>query len=327
MPLGAARASWTASVQCPLSDGWDWPAPSPSSLKFFPSVSALPQILPRNIFGLGYMILKDHPTPAPARPGTSRGCSEQNSRERSTAPGRPSLLLRGPLRAADGEGSAAALRGGRPGSPGLRRTRDGLPYAIRAPYSGNLPPEGAPSPTGRLPVRGSRVPPSGPPQVSKEAQRLLPSLLLPSPLGVATRRLRARPSLRLVRSHTAPCFQVPYKTSQPGRERNGHSQLHYIFHHGRHLPGSSPSGREARSPQRAGAGPAERSNFLVLLRRRHRGACARERATENELLPGSPRPGTLGTNAQAQWRRARAPRLLLLCCLSRLVRREKGGRI
>ena len=124
------------------------------------------------------------------------------------------------------------------------------------------------------------MPPSGPPQVSKEAQRLLPSLLLPSPLGVATRPLRARPSLRLVRPHTAPCFQVPYKTSQPRRERNGHSQLHYIFHHSRHLPGSSPSGREAQSPQRAGAGTAGGTNFLVLLRKRHPGACARERATE-----------------------------------------------
>lgn len=300
MPLGASRAYWTASVQCPLSDGWDWPALSPSSLKFFPSVSAPPQILPRNIFGLGYLILRDHPTPAPARPGTSRDCSEQNSPERLTAPGRPSLLRRGPLRAADGEGSAAGLRGGRPGSPGLRRTRDRLSYATRKPYSGNLPPKGAPSPTRRLPVRGSRVPPSGPPQVSKEAQRLLPSLLLPSPLGVATRPLRARPSLRLVRSHTAPCFQVPYKTSQPRRERNGHSQLHYIFHHSRHLPGSSPSGREAQSPQRAGAGTAGGTNFLVLLRKRHPGACARERATEKELLAGSPRPGNPGTNAQAQ---------------------------
>ena len=131
MPLGAARAYWTASVQCPLSDGWDWTAPSPSSLKFLPSISAPPQILPRNILGLGYLILKDHPTPAPARPGTSQGCSEQNSPESLTAPGRPSLLLRGQLRAADGEGSAAGLRGVGPappdwGEPGtVSRTQQG----------------------------------------------------------------------------------------------------------------------------------------------------------------------------------------------------------
>lgn len=161
MPLGAARAYWTASVQCPLSDGWDWPAPSPSSLKFFPSVSAPPQILPRNIFGLGYLILKDHPTPAPARPGTSRGCSEQNSPERLTAPGRPSLFLRGPLRAAYEEGSAAGLRGGRLGSPGLKRTRDRLSYATRGPYSGNLPPKGVPTPQGGCPLGAPVCPPQG----------------------------------------------------------------------------------------------------------------------------------------------------------------------
>lgn len=201
-----------------------------------------------------------------------------------------------------------------PGSPGLRRLGS-EPGTVSRTQQGRhtlepLSMKAAPrpqSPTGRLPVRGSRGPPLGPPQVSKEAQRLLWSLLLPSPVGVAIMPSRARPSLRLVPSHTAPCSQAPYKTSRPRRDRNGHSQLHYIFHHSRHLPGSSPSGLEARSPQRAGAGAARGTSFLVLLRRRCPGARARERATENESLAGSPGPetrdecaGATGTGARPE---------------------------
>lgn len=63
------------------------------------------------------------------------------------------------------------------------------------------------------------MPPSGPPQVSKEEQRLLRSLRLSSPLGVATWPSQARPSLRLVPSRTAPYSQAPYKTSRPRRKR------------------------------------------------------------------------------------------------------------
>lgn len=196
-----------------------------------------------------------------------------------TTQGLLSLLLQGLLRAAGREGGAPGFAGTRVG-PGaalgparpLRTEASGLGSALRpcfssatwAPYSGHREPEGAlspHSPAGRLPVRGSRVPPSGPPQVSKEAQRLPVSLLLPSLLGVATRLSRARPSLRLVPCRAAPYSQAHYKTSWPRRERNHYSQLHYIFYHSRHLPCSSPSGREARSPQRAGAGTAPGNRF------------------------------------------------------------------
>ena len=154
------------------------------------------------------------------------------------------------------------------------------------------------SPTGRLPVRGSRGPPSGPPQVSKEAQRLLRSLLLPSPLGVATRPSRARPSLRLVPSHTAPCSQAPYKTSRPRRDRNGHSQLHYIFHHSRHLPGSFPSGREARSRSAQALGPHGEpvsSSFCA--------GATRARPPESERRRTSHLPGLRGQGDEGRVRR------------------------
>lgn len=123
-----------------------------------------------------------------------------------------------------------------------------MPYATRAPYSGNLPPEERPAPRGGCPSRAPCTLRAS--EVSKK-RNVFPRSLLP-PLGVAAASLGT--SLSPPRPvPTAPCFQVPYKTSQARRKKRPlTASLH--FHHGRHLPGFSPSGREARSPQRAGAG-------------------------------------------------------------------------
>lgn len=105
-------------------------------------------------------------------------------------------------------------------------------------------------------------PPPGLHKFPKEAQRLLRSLRLPSLPGVGTARTpRAFPPLCLVSPRSSLSTLRPlYKTSGPGergKKKKDHSQLHYILHHSRHLPCSSPSGWEARSPQRAGAKPTQ----------------------------------------------------------------------
>lgn len=101
-----------------------------------------------------------------------------------------------------------------------------------------------------------------------------------------------------------PLTRTPHR---PRRERNDYSQLHYIFHHSRHLPGSSPSGREARSPQRAGAGTAPgnrfpRSSAQAPPRRARPRARQGEQPRGRSSRPGEPRE----PNAQARWGRARA---------------------
>lgn len=174
--------------------------------------------------------------------------------------------------------------------------------------------------------RGAPVCPSGPPQVSKEAQRLLWTLLLPSPGGVPTWPSRARPSLRLVPSRTTLSSQALCRTSRPRRERNDHSQLHYIFHHSRHLPCSSPSGREARSPNAQARGPNGGPSFLVPLRRRRPSARALE--SERRRTGLEPARGAEEPDAQAQrTRRTRAPRRPLRPRLLHLEELEEGRRL
>lgn len=229
-------------------------------------------------------------------------------------------MHQGWLRAADREGSAAGLRGDAGRSRSRPRPRSSGPRLLgrrpglvserhRAPYSGHRKPEGAlraPSSRRRLPVRGSRVPPSGPPQVSEEAQRLLGSLPLPSPVGVATWPSRALPSLRLVPSRTASYSRAPYKTSRPRSERNDHSQLHNIFHHSRHLPCFSQAGKpRVRSAQALGplGNQFPRPSAQALPGR------ARPRTSVGQQVAGClPRAGSRGSPTRRRDRDRRAPR-------------------
>lgn len=159
------------------------------------------------------------------RPPTSRGLTARSGRACCSRAGRGWPMGRGPGFARTRVVPTSALSPTPPdcgvsgATPGLC-----LSYATRAPYSGNRKPEGAlrprtarPSP-GKLCVRSSRVPPSGPPQVFKEAQRLLRSLLLPSPVGVATWPSRARPSLHLIHSCTDPLLPGSLQ-DLPAKER------------------------------------------------------------------------------------------------------------
>lgn len=91
------------------------------------------------------------------------------------------------------------------------------------------------------------------PPYQESVQQGLPGHFLLSVLS-----LPAPPSLLL-----GP-FTRPLVREREGKKKKDYSQLHYILHHSRHLPCSSPSGWEARSPQRAGAKPTQGTRSSTL---------------------------------------------------------------
>lgn len=182
----------------------------------------------------------------------------------------------------------------------------------------------------RTPVGGSRVPPSRPPQVSKRSPASPPE----SPVALPTRSRTARtsrpcPSLCLVSPRTTLSTpRLLCMTSGPGeilknknKNKSRHSQLHYILHHSRHLPSSSPSGREAPGARNAQApsllrtlGPRPSAQAQPEVRAR---TGPRERALGNERQGAQENP--------VRRRDGRSTRTLLLSRGTLLVEPQKGG--
>lgn len=244
-------------------------------------------------------------------------------------------MLQGRPRVAYGGGGVPASQGhgSFPRPPSARLLRTAAPRerprdcVSRTPYSGNSKPEGAlrlrtarPSP-GKLSVRGSRVPPSGPPQVSKEAQRLLRSLLLPSPVGVAKWPSWARPSLHLIHSRTDPLLPGPLTRPAGQGEIDTTTYSFTTFSTTAAIfpvplpQAGRPGARSAPAP-----GPNGGPSFLVPLRRRR--SRASDGAQASRLLGGGQRAEE--PDAQAQRTRARAPSLSLEPRLFHLEEREEG---
>lgn len=127
-----------------------------------------------------------------------------------------------------------------------------LSFAARSSVQGSAREEDA--------RRGLRCAPLLVHKFPKEAQRLLRSLLLPSLPAVAQQGLPGHVLLSFFFQHLPLYSQALYKISGTGeikkekrKRKKDHSQLHYILHHSRHLPCSSPSGREAPKTSNAQA--------------------------------------------------------------------------